>query len=834
MKGLKQLRAMALIAGGVAGISVLPVKSAEASVQSDFVDRLKPAVQTETKKYNLYASVQMAQAALESAWGQSTLSTNANNYFGIKGSYNGAYVNMNTAEYDSNGNLYYVVAQFKKYPSAFESMEDNASLLRNGLSWNSAHYSGTWKENAKTYADAANSLTGRYATDPVYGSKLINLIQSNGWDALDAQEITVAKTESVSFTTNISSNGDAFYRISPYGVHGNQRGDSLNQYNGQAVYVDSMQTLSNGQVWYGGYVNGSRVWIYSGATNGRNNVSSVDKYVKVTNGGKNDSYFTNGAYQFMGSSWGKTLYDAGLVSNMYLHITKQITVNGITWYLYDLNGKTIWIAASAVSNDNATIKSVNYAAQLKDTSDVAYYDKPWEYGTSPVFNVKDYKNTQFIATGETTTMDGTTWVRMTYKNKTAWVNKAALKLGSNITASNFKFAITASSDSYFTGEPYQFMNEVWGKTFKSVGWTNRIMNVTKTMTAPNGVTWYGGNMTGTSQFIWVAASTGIKDTTSAKTVDYTAKVNGRSGDNAFYDSPWEYGTSQAVESTKLSGKSVRVTAEWVTPDGVKWNKIAYNGRTAWIIDRVLSKIGNVQSASVTVLMNKPNDSYFTNLPYSFVGETWGTTFSAAGYYMQTLNVTTQMKDARGETWYGGTVSGKNSGFIWVAASATVKDTSGATTADYTARVNSSNVPDTVYYDKPWEYGTAEAVKASALYGKNLLVTGTWRTMDGVTWAKVQYNGRPAWINTSVISNIGNSNLNPNIKVTIKRGGDSYFTGEPYQYLNEKWGTTFDQSSMTNKAYSVSKIMYSTNGVKWYQINVNGELRWVAASATDKN
>ncbi|QIL49952.1 glycoside hydrolase family 73 protein [Weissella coleopterorum] len=148
----------------------------------NFINRVTPGVKSASKSYNTWGSVMMAQAALESAWGQSTLSTQANNYFGIKGTYNGQSVTMRTAEYDENGNIYYVDAQFRKYPSPTESMNDNGNVIRNGTSWNHAFYSGAWKENAKSYQAAANALTGKYATDPNYGSKLISLIQYNKFD----------------------------------------------------------------------------------------------------------------------------------------------------------------------------------------------------------------------------------------------------------------------------------------------------------------------------------------------------------------------------------------------------------------------------------------------------------------------------------------------------------------------------------------------------------------------------------------------------------------------------------------------------------------------------
>ena len=46
----------------------------------------------------------LAQATVESAWGQSGLAQEPNNnLFGIKGSYNGQSVNMNTGEYGNGG-----------------------------------------------------------------------------------------------------------------------------------------------------------------------------------------------------------------------------------------------------------------------------------------------------------------------------------------------------------------------------------------------------------------------------------------------------------------------------------------------------------------------------------------------------------------------------------------------------------------------------------------------------------------------------------------------------------------------------------------------------------
>ena len=79
-------------------------------------------------KYGVLPSVTVAQAILESGWGQSALSTQAHNLFGIKGSYNGQYVTMQTREV-YNGQSYYIYDNFRKYANNSESVEDHGNFL---------------------------------------------------------------------------------------------------------------------------------------------------------------------------------------------------------------------------------------------------------------------------------------------------------------------------------------------------------------------------------------------------------------------------------------------------------------------------------------------------------------------------------------------------------------------------------------------------------------------------------------------------------------------------------------------------------------------------------
>ena len=75
------------------------------TTQTTFINQYKGDVQKAASKYKLYASVMMAQAATESGWGQSQLTKQANNFFGIKGAFNGQSVAMPTTEYDQNGQI---------------------------------------------------------------------------------------------------------------------------------------------------------------------------------------------------------------------------------------------------------------------------------------------------------------------------------------------------------------------------------------------------------------------------------------------------------------------------------------------------------------------------------------------------------------------------------------------------------------------------------------------------------------------------------------------------------------------------------------------------------
>lgn len=169
----------------------------------EFIGSIAETARQLGAEYDLYASVMIAQAILESKHGQSGLgSAPNNNLFGMKGKYQNDFVTLETFEDDGTGNLTSIMAEFRKYPSYEESMKDYVNLLRNGVSWNKNFYTGVFKSNTTSYADATKFLTGSYATDSTYNEKLNNLIAEYDLQQYDSpvknkKTITVADGDSL-------------------------------------------------------------------------------------------------------------------------------------------------------------------------------------------------------------------------------------------------------------------------------------------------------------------------------------------------------------------------------------------------------------------------------------------------------------------------------------------------------------------------------------------------------------------------------------------------------------------------------------------------------------
>ncbi|KRN27531.1 hypothetical protein IV38_GL001986 [Lactobacillus selangorensis] len=161
-----------------ASFAIIPEPPCELTAQQrTFIERLGQETAT-VRQADLYPSVMIAQAILESDWGRSRLSQTPNwNLFGIKGND----TQWTTREEGSEGRSYWTQAGFRQQASMEEAVHDYAALLGN-----SPYYWGTHRSQTLSYQEAAHFLTGRYATDHLYGVKVISLIQRYQLTRFDA------------------------------------------------------------------------------------------------------------------------------------------------------------------------------------------------------------------------------------------------------------------------------------------------------------------------------------------------------------------------------------------------------------------------------------------------------------------------------------------------------------------------------------------------------------------------------------------------------------------------------------------------------------------------
>jgi flagellar protein FlgJ len=138
---------------------------------ADFVAKLLPHAQEAARKLGVSVRAVLAQAALETQWGQHMphgKGQSSNNLFGIKagGSWDGKKVNVSTLEYE-DGVAVRKQAQFRAYDSAGESFDDYARMISENPRYAAA------KGHGDDVAGFARGLVaGGYATDPSYAHKL--------------------------------------------------------------------------------------------------------------------------------------------------------------------------------------------------------------------------------------------------------------------------------------------------------------------------------------------------------------------------------------------------------------------------------------------------------------------------------------------------------------------------------------------------------------------------------------------------------------------------------------------------------------------------------------
>ncbi|PLX35207.1 MAG: hypothetical protein C0604_00365 [Clostridiales bacterium] len=156
--------------------------------KDEFLDFASNLASESWQKTGMSAAMQTAQAILETGWGQSVPVDKysgkfSNNLFGIKGTGSNGSVTSNTWEV-YNGVEYRVDDEFRAYFDVQEGWEDHKKFLLE-------------RERYRPFTEVMHDSTlgawaikrAGYATDPVYATKLINIIKRYGLRRLDQSGI---------------------------------------------------------------------------------------------------------------------------------------------------------------------------------------------------------------------------------------------------------------------------------------------------------------------------------------------------------------------------------------------------------------------------------------------------------------------------------------------------------------------------------------------------------------------------------------------------------------------------------------------------------------------
>ena len=151
--------------------------------RQEYIDKYSPLAVQEMIGFHIPASIIMAQACLESSDGNSELTRQSNNHFGIKckSTWTGPSVRHNDDEANEC---------FRKYGTPEESFRDHSSFITG-----SPRYGFLFNYDIKDYKRWAHGLRqAGYATDPAYPAKLIRIIEEFRLYELDQDNLKYVRS----------------------------------------------------------------------------------------------------------------------------------------------------------------------------------------------------------------------------------------------------------------------------------------------------------------------------------------------------------------------------------------------------------------------------------------------------------------------------------------------------------------------------------------------------------------------------------------------------------------------------------------------------------------
>ena len=177
-----------------------------------FVAEFGPAAQAASRESGLPAELILAQAALETGWGQRRIHTEAgtdsHNLFGIKAgsSWQGDSTTVLTTEY-RDGRRMRLEDSFRVYPDQASALRDHAALLTGAQRYAHVTRSPDPESAARALQEAG------YATDPHYADKLISIMSRVGpleaSGSLETAETRLATRDTVPASSSVATDNSS-------------------------------------------------------------------------------------------------------------------------------------------------------------------------------------------------------------------------------------------------------------------------------------------------------------------------------------------------------------------------------------------------------------------------------------------------------------------------------------------------------------------------------------------------------------------------------------------------------------------------------------------------
>ena len=435
-------------------------------------------------KYGVLPSVTVAQAILESGWGQSALSTQAHNLFGIKGSYNGQYVTMQTREV-YNGQSYYIYDNFRKYANNSESVEDHGNFL-----YSNSRYANLLGD--QSYASVARKLqSDGYATDPSYASSLIKLVEMYNLTQLD--NIAFSGKQPVINNKNDYNYSNSGNADSSNGYYTVQSGDTLSgialKFSTTSSKLAQLNSISNPNLIYVG----QRLLVNQSSNS--NSSSSGQSSSTTTNTETSSASYTVKS--------GDTL--SGIASPYNTTVNQIVSLNQLSnpnliyvGQVLKLKNSQTTNSSSSSSSSTATTTAGTYTVKAGDT--LSAIASRYSTSSSTLASLNSLSNPNLIYVGQ------------------------VLKVSSNASTSSSTSSsanstvTTAASYTVKSGDTLSAIAAKYGTTYQALASTNSISN-------PNDI--YVG------QVIKVSATATAASSQAASSTNSNGSYTVKSGDTLY-------------------------------------------------------------------------------------------------------------------------------------------------------------------------------------------------------------------------------------------------------------------------------------------------------------